>query len=232
MDKQTDEILSLLQKCSQHQREFIFKHLRKEIKIHDIEIKLNVAAEIILEAINKDAAGLTFRMMRGVIAEAAFEIEVLKNLKDWENITPFGDLPFDFLVRDNVGTISIQVKLQRSVNQKPMMANQAVKKFSKNLFVVETQKTRGGIDHETGEDTRPYRFGEFNILAVAMHPSSGHWSDFMYTVSDWLIPSGEGSNRILKFQPVSPTSNVDWTNSFETAIEWYRNQIKKTIAAL
>lgn len=146
MDKQTEEILNLLQNCSRQQREFIFNYLRKEIKIHKIENKLNIDAEIILEAINKDVTGLTFRMMRGVIAEAAFEIEVLKKLKEWEDITPAGDLPFDFLIRDKMGPISIQVKLQRSIKQQPMMANQAVKKFSENLFVVETQKTRGGID--------------------------------------------------------------------------------------
>lgn len=230
MDKQTKEILELLQKCSPEQRQFIFKQLRNEIKIHPIENKLNIDAEIILEAINKDATGLTFRMMRGVIAEAAFEIEVVKNLKEWENITPTGDLPFDFLLRDNKGQVSIQVKLQRSVNYQPMMANQALKRFSQNLFVAETQKTRGGID-QAGQDTRPYRFGDFNILAVSMHPSSGNWSDFMYTVSDWLIPTESGNAKILKFQPVATAPNTDWTNDFNTAINWYREGVKKTIAS-
>ena len=94
MDNKTDEILALLKKCSELQRRYIFRELRNEFKIHEIEEKLNVKAEIILEAINKDASGLTYRMLRGVIAESAFEVEIVKKLKEWENITPQGvDIP-------------------------------------------------------------------------------------------------------------------------------------------
>lgn len=40
------------------------------------------------------------------------------------------------------------------------------------MYVVETPRTRGGKDLTSGEDTRPYRYGEFDILAVSMHPST------------------------------------------------------------
>jgi hypothetical protein len=229
MDKQIKEIELLLSKCTTEQREFIFKELRKEFKIHPIEAKLNTQAEIILEAINKDDTGLTFRMMRGVIAEAAFEVEVVSKLAKWKNTTPAGDLPFDYLLNDRKGDVLVQVKLQRSVAFKPMLANQASRKFSSKLFVAETQKTRGGIDAATKEDTRPYRYGEFNILAISMHPSTGDWSSFMYTVSDWLIPQETDKTKMLKFQPVSPVVNVDWTDDFETCVKWFRKGIKKTI---
>lgn len=229
MDKKVDEILKLLKKCTLEQCHYVFRELRSEFKIHVIEEKLNINAEIILEAINKDASGLTFRMLRGVIAESALEVEVLKKLKNWEDITPSGDLPYDFLLRDAQGSISIQVKLQRSVSQRPMLAKEANKAYSENMYVAETQKTRGGKDSSTSEDTRPYRFNEFDILAVCMQPSTGSWSNFMFTVSDWLLERDNDSRLMQKFQPISMTVNDDWTNDFETAVCWYRGQIKKKI---
>jgi hypothetical protein len=229
MDKQIEEIKLLLSKCTPEQREFIFKELRKEFKIHSIEARLNIHAEIILEAMSKDDTGLTFRMMRGVIAEAAFNVEVLSKLTSWKNITPVGDLPFDYLLTDGQGEVSVQVKLQRSKAFKPMNAKETYRRFSANLFVAETQKTRGGIDAASKEDTRPYKYGEFNILAVSMHPSTGDWSSFMYTVSDWLISQEDDKTKMLKFQPVSSVDNEDWTSDFETCVNWFRKGIKKTI---
>lgn len=229
MDKQVEEIRKLLASFTSIQREIIFKELRKEFNIHPLEAKLVTQAEIILEAINKDDKGLTFRMMRGVIAEAAFQIEVISKLENWVDVTPVGDLSFDYLLEDDKGEISVQVKLQRSKDFKPMYANKAYKRFSSKLFVVETQKTRGGIDATTKEDTRPYKFGEFNILAVAMQPSTNSWSSFMYTVSDWLLPNEYDKSRILKFQPVSRIVNEDWTDNFLTCVEWLRSGKKKTI---
>ncbi len=97
------------------------------------------------------------------------------------------------------------------------------------MYVVETQRTRGGKDARTGEDTRPYRYGEFDILAVSMHPSTNDWTSFMYTVADWLIPRPEDEHLIPKFQPVAPTPNNSWTANFETCIEWLRSDEKKRV---
>jgi len=80
----------------------IFKHLRKEIPVHALEAKLNTTAEIILEAMDR-ASDLTMRGLRGIIAEAAFLVGVLGKLEGFENITPSGNLAYDFLIRDAVG---------------------------------------------------------------------------------------------------------------------------------
>lgn len=218
-----------MEKCSIEQRKVIFQELRKEFTIHPIEEKLNTRAEIILSAINKDASGLTFRMLRGVIAEAAFEIEVLSKLSNWKNVTPEGDLPYDYLLSNGTKEISVQIKLQRSKGLRPMSAMRASKKFPHNFFVVETQKTRGGIDALTNESTRPYQFGEFDILAVSMQPATGLWSSFMYTVANWLLPIQNDEKKMQKFQPVAETINDDWTDDFETCVSWLDKNLKKRI---
>ena len=112
-----------------------------------------------------------------------------------------------------------------------MRANEASRSFSPDLYVVETQKTRRGTARKTGSATRPYRFGEFDLLAVSMYPSTKRWDTFMYTVADWLLPGRTDPREILKFQPVASTPNDDWTNSFHTAVRWLRSGAKKTIRA-
>jgi hypothetical protein len=98
--------------CSKEQRYEIFKLLREEFPIHPIEAKYNAEAEIILEAIDR-ASDLTQRGVKGIIAEAVFAMDVVGNLLDWENITPSGDLPYDFLLRDQLGEVRVQIKMQR-----------------------------------------------------------------------------------------------------------------------
>jgi hypothetical protein len=104
-----------------------------------------------------------------------------------------------------------------------MMANQGYIFLPADMYVVETQRTRGGTDPQTNEQTRPYRFGEFDILAVAMQPSTNDWSAFMYTVCNWLIPRPEDSKLILKFQPVAKAPDNTWTNSFTQCVDWLRS---------
>ena len=88
------------------------------------------------------------------------------------------------------------------------------------MFVVEVQKTRGGIDLQTNEDTRPYRFGEFDILAVNMHPSTRDWQRFLFTLSRWLLPRNPDANLVEIFQPVPSAPNVAWTDSLQTCLGW------------
>ena len=101
-----------------------------------------------------------------------------------ESLAATSDPPYDYLLDDGRGTIKVQVKLQRKKADKPMMASEGYRRLSSVMYVVETQRTRGGKDTKTGEDTRPYRFGEFDILAVATEPSSQRWDTFMYTVAN------------------------------------------------
>ncbi|MGH8605358.1 MAG: hypothetical protein ACREXR_21985 [Gammaproteobacteria bacterium] len=222
-----EQIKHLLSLCSSAQRQEVFRYLRKEFPVHPLEAQLNTDAEIILEAIHR-SGGLTLRMMRGVIAEAAFEIDVVERLERWSNITPPGDLAYDFLLDDGKGAVRMQVKLQRSVEHRPMKANEAYRFLPLDMYVVETQRTRRG-SNKTGGSTRPYRFGEFDLLAVSMQPSSNRWDTFMYTVADWLLPGRIGRSEILKFQPVATTPNDDWTDNFHKAVEWFRSGCAKTI---
>lgn len=225
---EVEEITQLLDRCTDEQCREILQHIRRRVPIHAIEEKLNTQAEVILEAIDR-APDLTLRGVRGIIAEAAFAVEVAGNLEDWRDVTPTGELPFDLLLEDALGQVRVQVKMQRRVGGRPMMAREASKLLSPDMFVVETQRTRGGIDRVTGEDTRPYRFGDFDVLAVSMHPSTNDWNSFMYTVGDWLLPRTNNSRLLMKFQPVSPISNEDWTSDFLTCVSWLRSGIVKRI---
>ncbi|HKO45777.1 MAG TPA: hypothetical protein VJU84_21040 [Pyrinomonadaceae bacterium] len=216
-----DEVISLLETCTEQERLEIFQYLRRTIPIHAIEAKLNTQAEVILEAIDR-ASDLTLRGIRGIIAEAAFLVEVLAKLKGWEDVTPPGDAPYDFLIRDKTGLVSIQVKMQRKERGEPKIRN--------GKYVVETQRTRGGKNSTTGLATRPYRFGEFDILAVSMHPSSNDWNKFMYSVGTWLRPRNSDQTLLEVFQPIPLNPNEDWTDDLETCIEWLRASTRKTIA--
>ncbi len=128
--------------------------------------------------------------------------------------------------------MTIQVKMQRQKEHRPMMANKALEILPAGSYVVETQRTRGGKDLRTGENTRPYRFGEFDILAVSLHPSTNDWKSFRYAVARWLIPMPKKKSLILKFQPVAPEPNEVWTDDLQTCIGWLRSGIKKTIYSM
>ncbi|MCM3872114.1 MAG: hypothetical protein ND895_15635 [Pyrinomonadaceae bacterium] len=216
----TDEIKRLLDACTEEERLEIFKYLRRTIPIHAIEAKLNTQAEVILEAIDR-ASDLTLRGIRGIIAEAAFLVEVIAKLEGWKDVTPPGDAAYDFLVEDAVGRVSIQVKMQRKEHGVPKIRN--------GKYVVETQRTRGGTDVVTGLATRPYRFGEFDILAVSMHPSTNDWNTFMYTVGTWLRPRPASPELLEVFQPISRAVNEDWTDDLLTCIRWLRSGTPRTI---
>lgn len=223
-----EEIKRLLDLCSQEQRREIFRFLRKEFPIHPIEAEYNAEAEVILEAIHR-ASDLTQRGVKGIIAEAVFSTDVVQNLLGWKDITPPGDLPYDFLLEDAIGRIRIQIKMQRKKKGRPMTANEAPGLVSPNMYVVETQRTRGGIDPSTGQSTRPYKFGEFDLLAVCLQPSSGNWKSFMYTVANWLLPRPEAAMLLRVHQPVAMTPNSDWTDDFITAVQWLRSGQSKQI---
>ena len=226
MSDNVKELIALLEQCTEEQRKAVFAELRKSVSIHPIEGTLKTSAEIILHAIAKDEKGLTFRMLRGVIAEAAFELEVVAHLAHWSSLIAPGDKAYDYLLDDGKGQVSVQVKLQRSKEFQPMTARQANRKFPEDMWVVETQKTRGGKGADDS-DTRPYRFGEFDILAVAMQPSTGDWSKFMYCVSAWLRPDAKDRACINKFQPVAMTPGDIWTDDFEECVRRLRSKEAK-----
>jgi hypothetical protein len=215
-----DEVIRLLETCSDEERKEVFLYLRKTIPIHRIEEKLNTQAEVILEAIDR-ASDLTLRGIRGIITEAAFLVEVIAKLKGWQDVTPPGDLAYDFLLEDRRGRVGIQVKMQRTERGLP-------KETPTGKWVAETQRTRGGTN-QAGQATRPYRFGEFDILAVSLHPSTRDWSKFMYTVGNWLLPRPNNSHLLKVMQPVAKVPNEDWTDDLNVCIKWFRSNTIKTI---
>ena len=228
------KINALLGQCSRDERREMLRALRQEFPIHDLERKLNASAEVILEAIDR-SSDLTLRGVRGVIAEAAFKEYVVNPMLEhgWKDIPIDGNPAFDFLLETPAGLrVKIQVKMQRQKTQRPMRAIEANRTLfagASEMWVVETQKTRGGKDSE-GNDTRPYRFGEFDVIAVSLHPSTNDWSQFFYTVGNWFIPDPADNSKIFKFQPVIMKPNDDWTDRLETCVAWFQSGTKKTIS--
>jgi hypothetical protein len=161
--------------------------------------------------------------VRGIIAEAIFERHVVAELDGWDAISFMGDMPYDFLLRSKTSLVleaRLQIKLQRMKTQRPMLASEANRNYPGDHFVVEVQKTRGGVNTQTGENTRPYRFGEFDILAVNMQPSTRDWNTFLYTLGKWLLPRHADTGLIEIFQPVPKGPNDFWTDRLETCLQW------------
>ena len=165
-------------------------------------------------------------MFKGIIAEAACKVEVIDKLDGWKDTTPPGQHVYDFRVQRGQHSVTIQTKLQRSEGGETLRATKGGL-YDPEQFVVETQKTRGG--EKNGKATRPYYFGEFDILAVAMKPSTGSWADFRFTVERWLVPRTDDRRLIAVYQPVSLKPNEDWTDDLKTAIRWLKSDVKKTI---
>jgi hypothetical protein len=205
------EIRALLAKCSEGERRQIFDELRASIQIHPFEARMNARAEVILEALDR-AGDLTLRGIRGIIGEATFVREIVPQLKGWKDVTPLGDLPYDCAVEDRISNVTVQVKMQRRVKGAAWIRE--------GHAVVEVQRTRAG--KRDGEDTRPYRFGEFNILAVCMEPSHLRWNSFHYIPERWLNPR-EGNPALIEIlQPVSLEPDALWTNDFDEAVRRFR----------
>lgn len=230
--EQTIQIRRILSACGQQQREDIVRLLRSEYRTHRIEQEWNTSAEVVLEALARSGP-LTQRMFKGILAEAAFKVEIVDKMDGWEEVTPPGTHAFDFAVRRGNLTVTIQTKLQRKQGGAPFMYRMPGKRgIPTNFYVVETQKSRKGTDRVSGESTRPYRFGEFDLLAVSMEPSTGDWAQFRFTLGKWLMPRPDDANLIAIYQPVSLTPNEDWTDSLGIAIQWIQSGIQKTISGV
>lgn len=214
-------IRDLLTQCSPAEQEILFRELRQSHMIHEFEGVIGAPAEMILEAVHR-APELTRRMLRGVIADAAFRTFVVSAVKEkgWRDVTPEGNFAFDYMMEDALGQVSVQVKLQRSERGAPVVKDGARFGFAGRVFMTETQKTRTGNDGD-GEKTRPYRYGEFDVLAVSMQPSTGKWNQYMYTLGRWLL-MGKGENEMATLQPVAMEPNEFWTDDFAEVATWFR----------
>jgi hypothetical protein len=214
-------IRELLATCSVEEQEVLFRELRARHLIHEFEQVIGAPAEMILEAVHR-APELTRRMLRGVIADAAFRQHVVRSLDGfgWRDVTPQGNFAYDYMLDDGAGPITVQVKLQRSEKSAPVVRRGARYGCDEMVHIVETQKTRTGTDGDDNQ-TRPYRYGEFDVLAVSMQPSTGKWDRYMYSLGRWLLP-GRKASEIATLQPVAMSPNQFWTDDFRIATQWFR----------
>jgi hypothetical protein len=231
MSKALDAAKGFIDRCSEKDRRALLEYLRKKLPRHPLEEKWDVDAETILTAIYR-STDLTQRGMRGILAEAVFERDILPRVEKlgWHALSaPVGDLPYDFLLERQSQKVSVQVKLQRTEQGVPKRYQP--RRYTQELYVVEVQKTRSGKKRQQetpgalvagDESTRPYGFGDFDILAVNMQPTTHSWTDFRYTLSSWLIPRQANSRLIEIFQPVSLEPNDVWTDKLEVCLEWFR----------
>jgi len=221
-DQHLAQIKRLLEQCSVDERHALFRDLRSAFPIHQLEIVFGAPAEVVLEAIHR-APELTRRMIRGVIADAAFAQFILPAVANhgWKDVTPEGNHSFDYKLEDASGSVTVQVKLQRSEKGSPVVKDGQRYGFGPEVFMVEPQKTRGGTDKKSKRKTRPYRYEDFDILAVSLQPSTGRWDAFRYTLSRWLLP-GHEPGEIATMQPVAMRPNEYWTDDLVTASQWLR----------
>ena len=235
MSKRTDKVCELINNLSDEEKQIVLDYLRRRLPRHALEEKFGTTAEAILTAIAR-SADLTLRGVRGILAEQAFEEYFIPKLKadGWNTITIQGNQTYDFVVEKSARRVTIQVKLQRSEKHIPLeyapRSRKALKCPSGRIYVVEVQKTRGG--KKNGEETRPYRFGDFDILAVNMQASSGVWQRFMFTPGSWLIPNKKGLEMIETLQPVSECADEYWTDDLQECIGWFSSGKQKRLYAI
>ena len=127
------------------------------------------------------------------------------------------------MLEKDVTRVRIQVKLQRREAGVPKPYSTRARALLNcplgTMHVVEVQKTRSG--ERAGKKTRPYDFGDFDILGVNLHPSTGDWSRFLYTVARWLLPRKEQRHLIEIFQPVPQNPDDYWTDEPERCLDWF-----------
>jgi len=216
------EVVALLAAMSNEERLEVFQTLRLRygIAVHPLEADWNTTAEAILEAIHA-APDLTQRGVRGILAEATFRTTVVPDrLPAWHAIPFEGDMPYDVLLDDGHGPLKVQVKNQRKERGQPKVIAKLSRAGGPPVYVAETQRTRSG--QARGADgevtpTRPYRFGEFDILAVCLQPSSGRWTDFIYCPAH-MLRARDGKPELMEvMQPIHSDGYGGWTFDFEDA---------------
>jgi hypothetical protein len=205
------EIRRLLSQCTAKQRRQVFDELRQSVELHPFETSINAKAEIILEALHR-APELTTRMFRGILGEATFAVTVAPAIIGWKDETPPGNHAYDTALVDSIGIVRIQSKMQRRTKGQPLIRN--------GKGIVEVQRTRTGM--KAGKATRPYRYGEFDVLAVCMEPSHGRWDSFMYIPERWLLPRKQDRKLIEILQTISLEPDDVWTDNFDTAVVRFR----------
>ena len=210
----TDEICALIDGSSEEERRLVFTYLRQRVQLHPLEEEWATTAEAILTAIAR-SRDLTLRGIRGILAEATFAEIILPRLESegWNVIAIVGDQAYDFLLERDGVRIRIQVKLQRKEKGVPkeyaMRSRAGLNCPPGTIHVVEVQKTRSGQEKDL--KTRPYRYGDFDILAVNLHPFNRGLEPFR--IHSWQVALAEqeatGVNRDLPARSGPPGRVLD-----------------------
>lgn len=189
---------------------------KRHVSIHRLETEWGTTAEVILEAIF-EAPDLIQRGVRGVLAEAIFRTVVVpRELPAWTSEPVANDEAYDLLLRHSRwGAVRVQVKSQRKERQIPKIYKGQV--GPPPVYVVETQRTRNGTLPD-GSPSRPYRFHEFDVLAVCLHASSGNWDDFIFCASRDLLARRSNPEMLEVIQPVYLDSPQIWSRNFEAIV--------------
>jgi hypothetical protein len=246
MSDSLETIRRLIEECSIEERKALNAYLRALLP-HPLESQWGIDADTILSAISR-SSDLTKRGVRGIIAEAVFVNDVVPNIATtgWESVPITGNLSYDALFKKGERSARVQVKLQRMEKGVPKLYYPKHYKEG-SLYVVEVQKTRSGekktvemlqgattevtVTNTITVKTRPYHFGDFDILAVNMHTSSGNWKSFRYTLGSWLLPRPKDGSLIEIFQPVAAIPNDVWTDDFATCLRWFEVGEKHRVLA-
>jgi hypothetical protein len=236
MSEALDRVIEFIDRCSEKDRKSLLEYLRRKLPRHPLEEKWDIDAETILTAIHR-SPDLTQRGVRGILAEAVFERDILPGVEKlgWRIVSaPLGDFPYDFHLEKQGRRATIQVKLQRI--ERGIPKRYQPRQYTAELYVVEVQKTRSGKKRQQetpttlysgDESTRPYAFGDFDILAVNMQPTTHTWTDFRCTVGTWLIPRKTNSRLIEIFQPVSLQPNDVWTDRLDVCLDWFQTGVRR-----
>jgi hypothetical protein len=221
-DEDFNKLLLILKRCDKNQLEIIAKHLDIKPFSHPLEKLINVKAEILLDSLLRSSY-ITLNGIRGIIAESTFNSLIVKDSKRWKDIPAGAQNPYDFILEDNAGQVRIQIKLQRKVENLPWIRTDG-------CAVVETYRTRSGKTKD-GESSRPYRYGEFDLLGVCMEPSHGTWESFLYIPQKYLKSDKDNIKFLHKLQSVPLIPKDNWTTSLDEAVELFRKDPSQNFIA-
>lgn len=212
-DEDFEKLLLILRRCDKTQLNILSKKLNIDSYYHPIEDIIKVKPDILLNALMRSSY-ITLNGIRGIIAESTFNDILDKSFKSFKSLPTGAENPYDFLLEDTLGQIRVQIKLQRKLDNLPWIRKNG-------HAVVETYKTRSGKNKD-GESTRPYRYGEFDLLGVCMEPSHGRWDSFLYIPQKFLEPDKINFKYLNKYQSVPLTPKDNWNNNLKESIDLFR----------
>ena len=113
MSEAIEAIKKLIDECSDYERLALKKYLQSSLP-HQLETEWGIDSDLILSAIRR-SSDLTKRGVRGIIAEAVFESEVVPDVRalGWRSVNLTGDYAYDVLLQKDGVSARIQIKLQR-----------------------------------------------------------------------------------------------------------------------